>query len=143
MTTSDLPTLNACLNFTASVLLLSGWRAIRAGKKELHKKFMLSALLTSACFLASYLYYHFNVGAVTKFEGSGILRWIYFFILFTHIPLATLMVTPIFYVFIAALRGNFEKHKRWARWVLPIWLYVSVTGVLISFLLYKINVAPF
>ncbi|WP_372370501.1 DUF420 domain-containing protein [Candidatus Uabimicrobium sp. HlEnr_7] len=136
MTVQDLPTLNVGLNALASIFLLSGWWAIKVKKISLHKKFMLMAFTTSSCFLASYLYYHFNVKFVTTYEGEGIWRYVYYTILFTHIPAATFSVPPVFLALWHGLKGNFAKHTRITRWLLPLWLYVSVTGIIVYFMLY-------
>lgn len=98
---------------------------------------MIGALCASAIFLSSYLYYHFNVGAVTRYTGTGIGRAVYFFILFTHVPLATLIVPFVFLAVREAALGRFDRHTRITRWLWPVWLYVSVTGVLIYLMLYK------
>ncbi len=125
-----LPLADASLNALATVFLVLGWRAIRQGNKERHKKLMLTALAASAAFLVCYLIYHAHVGSV-RFTADGWPRKVYFFILVTHIPLAGIMVVPILMVVRYALKGRLDAHRRLARWTLPIWLYVSVTGVLI------------
>ncbi len=125
-----LPLVDASLNAVSTVFLLLGWRAIRQGRKDLHKKLMLTALATSAAFLVCYLIYHAQVGSV-RFTAEGWPRKVYFFILVTHIPLAGIMVIPILLVVRRALKGQLEAHRRLARWTLPVWLYVSFTGVLI------------
>jgi len=131
-----LPTLNASLNFLSTIFLLSGWRAIKKGKPSLHKKWMLCALASSILFLCSYLTYHILVPGVTRYEGTGILRFIYFSILLTHTPLAVLIVPFCLTAVIFAFQGKFEAHKRITRKLLPVWLYVSVTGVVIYLMLY-------
>jgi uncharacterized membrane protein YozB (DUF420 family) len=136
VTIQDLPALNASLNAFATFFLVTGFVAIRRGKRELHQKLMVMALIMSAFFLTSYLVYHFNTAAVTKYQGEGWLRTAYFIVLFSHIPLATLMVPFIFWAVIAAYRGNFFRHRQLVRWVWPVWLYVSVTGVIIYLMLY-------
>ncbi len=136
---SQLPKVNAILNAAAALFLLSGWLAIkRMREPELHKKMMIAALLGSVAFLVSYLYYHARTGARTPFEGEGILRAVYYFILFTHIPLAGLMVPFILAAVAFALRKRFDAHVRIVRWVWPVWMYVSVTGVLIYLMLYRL-----
>src|SRR3989338_8934067 len=130
-----LPTLNALLNSLAAVCLLFGWWAIRRGQKERHKYFMVSAVVLSTMFLVSYLTYHHFVG-VTRFQGEGVIRGIYFFILGTHTPLAALIVPFILAAVWFALKGNFASHTKITRWLLPVWLYVAVTGVMIYVLLY-------
>lgn len=138
MTVQDLPAVNATLNGIAGAFLLGGWFAIKLGRKEaLHRALMFCALGCSAVFLACYLYYHYNAGAVTRYEGEGVLRLVYFFVLLTHIPLAALMVPFILAAVWFALRGKFEKHRKLVRWVWPVWMYVSVTGVVIYLMLYQ------
>lgn len=130
-----LPAVNATLNGIATILLLSAFMAIKAGKRELHKKLMLSACGVSILFLISYLTYHNNSG-MTRFMGTGWSRTVYFFILFTHIPLAAIVVPFAATTLFFGLSERFEKHRRIAHWTFPIWLYVSVTGVLVYFFLY-------
>jgi putative membrane protein len=136
MTVTDLPALNACLNTCATLFLLLGWRAIRRKNQALHAKMMISALVASSAFLTSYVYYHTHVAMMTPYTGQGLLRSIYFFILCTHVPLAILIVPFIFAAVWFAIRGQFERHKRITRPLFPVWMYVSVTGVLIYLLLY-------
>jgi len=135
MDISSLPALNASLNAVASILLILGYRAIRAKNERKHILLMLSALGVSALFLTSYLIYHFNTQAVTKYEGEGVLRLVYFFILLTHIPLAAGVLPFILMVVRHAFRRDRVAHRRLARKVFPVWLYVSVTGVLIFVML--------
>lgn len=136
MTVHDLPTLNAALNATAGVFLILGLIAIKSKNPTRHAQMMITALAVSVIFLCSYLYYHFNVRLVTRYQGQGILRPIYFFILFTHIPLAG-VVAPVSLVAIwFAMRKKFETHKKITRWLWPVWMYVSVTGVLVYLMLY-------
>jgi putative membrane protein len=130
-----LPTLNATLNGIATVLLTGGWVAIRRGRIPVHRALMLAAFATSALFLASYLTYHFQV-PVTPFQGQGLARGVYFAILIPHIILAAGVLPLILLALYRALRGDFARHRRIARWALPIWLYVSVTGVLVYLMLY-------
>ncbi len=129
------PLLNACLNGLAAVLLLWGFVLIKQRKLEAHGKVMNAAFWTSAAFLASYLYYHFNYSS-QKYSGTGWLRTVYFVILISHIFLATLNLPFVLRLFWLAKRGDFVKHRALARWVWPVWIYVSVTGVLIYLLLY-------
>jgi putative membrane protein len=136
MTVHDIPTINALLNSLAAVLLFSGWRAIKAGKKDRHRRLMSAAIVASGIFLAFYLYYHFNVVLITKYQGTGILRALYFFILSTHIPLAILILPAIGYAVWQAIQQRFDRHTRVTRWLLPVWMYVSVTGVLVYCMLY-------
>ena len=131
------PTINACLNGLAGVLLFFGWRAIKANQRERHRSLMIAAVITSALFLCSYVTYHvLKEGVVTRYEGEGLLRWVYFAILLTHTPLAMLIVPFVIRAVWLALKGEYKRHARITRWLLPVWLYVSVTGVLIYFMLY-------
>ncbi len=136
MFTLHLPTLNACLNLTAGILLFLGWRGIRNKKSAVHKKFMIAALICSFLFLVSYLTYHLTTAGVTRYQGQGMLRFIYFSILLTHTPLAVIIVPFCLRAVYFALRGDFARHVRITRWLLPAWMYVSVTGVLIYLMLY-------
>ena len=132
-----MPAINASLNFTAGVLLLCGWVAIRAKNRALHQCFMVGALICSAVFLVCYITYHaMKHGVVTHYQGQGFSRAAYFFILSTHTPLAVLIVPFCLMAVRHALRGDFEKHTRITRWLFPVWVYVSVTGVLIYLMLY-------
>lgn len=135
MTVSDLPTLNATLNAAATILLIAGWFSIRSGKKGAHIAFMISALVVSAAFLTSYLIYHFHVPSM-PFRGKGVVRPIYFTILISHIFLAIVNLPMIIMTVVPALRARYDKHRRIARWTLPIWLYVSVTGVVVYLMCY-------
>jgi putative membrane protein len=132
---SYLPHLNALLNSTSAVLLLSGFRFIRRGQIAAHRNCQVSALITSVLFLVSYLTYHYYHGA-TKFPGQGIVRPLYFVILLTHTILAVVIVPLIMITFYRALKGDFIRHRRIARWTLPLWLYVSITGVIVYLMLY-------
>ena len=131
-----LPTVNACLNVTAAIFLILGWRAIKRKNKNAHAMFMGAALIASTLFLGFYLTYHFAVG-VTRYQRQGIARFIYFTILLTHTPLAVVIVPFSLAAVYHALRGNFLSHTRITRWLFPVWLYVSVTGVLIYLMLYR------
>jgi uncharacterized membrane protein YozB (DUF420 family) len=135
---SVLPTVNAVLNGTAAALLITGFFLIRSGNREAHRRAMTAAFACSVLFLVSYLVYHFEVGSV-RFEGTGIIRTAYLAILLTHTLLAA--VVPFLAVVTLALarRGRFETHKKLARVTLPIWLYVSVTGVVIYLMLYRMS----
>ncbi|MBI1738243.1 MAG: DUF420 domain-containing protein [Acidobacteria bacterium] len=134
------PALNAALNGTAAILLLSGYTFIRRRHVTAHRVCMVAAFLTSTAFLISYLIYHARVGSV-PFQWRGWIRPVYFFILFTHIVLAAAIVPLALVTLSRALRKQFDRHKRIARWTLPLWLYVSVTGVVIYFLLYHVYAA--
>ncbi|MEM1207345.1 MAG: DUF420 domain-containing protein [Acidobacteriota bacterium] len=129
-----LPAVNATFNTLAALCLVGGWRAIKDGRREVHKRFMLSAVGFSALFLASYLTYHHYQGD-TPFPGEGWIRPVYFAILISHIVLSVVMLPMILSTLTFAGLGKFPSHKRIARVTLPIWLYVSVTGVVIFFLL--------
>ena len=125
-----LPAVNAAFNMVAFVLLIRGWRQVRSGAIEKHKKTMKLALLASSCFLISYVTYH-TFGEEKKFAGEGAIRTIYFVILITHVPLAALMTVPIAFLVHAGITERIERHRKLARIVLPVWIYVSITGVLI------------
>jgi putative membrane protein len=138
MTVHDLPPIEAALNATATVLITAGYIFIRRGNMRAHRACMLSAAVASAFFLVFYVTYHALMhGLHTKFGGTGPIRWVYFTILYTHIPLAMLIAFLVPRTFLFALRGNFERHKAWARVTFPIWYYVSVTGVLVYLFLYQ------
>jgi putative membrane protein len=132
----DLPGLNATLNAIAAALLVGGYIMIRRRRIAAHKRFMLSAFATSALFLASYLVYHYNVGS-RPFTGQGPIRVVYFTILITHVVLAAAILPMALITLNHAVRARFERHVPIARWTLPVWLYVSVTGVLVYWMLYR------
>lgn len=134
----DLPALNAGLNAVTAALLITGWRLIRRGRRTAHRTVMIAALLTSAAFLTSYLVYHAHAGSV-RFPGQGWIRPVYFAILLTHTVLAAVNVPLVLITAVRALRGRFDRHRAIARWTLPVWLYVSVTGVVIYWLLYRVS----
>jgi uncharacterized membrane protein YozB (DUF420 family) len=136
LSVSDLPTLNAVLNGSSAVLLALGFAMIRAGRREAHRRFMLAALTTSSLFLVSYLVYHFQVGSV-RFRGTGGIRTLYLTILATHTVLAITIVPLVVVTFRRAQRADFPAHRRLARVTLPLWAYVSVTGVVIYWMLYR------
>jgi uncharacterized membrane protein YozB (DUF420 family) len=138
MNVTDLPAVNASLNALATVLLVVGWFLIRAGKRAAHKAVMLSACTVSALFLVSYLVYHYNVGSV-RFTGEGVARTIYFTVLISHTILAAAVPVLAVLALVFAFRQRFQAHKRIARWTLPIWLYVSVTGVVVYWMLYQLE----
>src|SRR5215467_6360037 len=129
--------LNASLNGLSAVLLAGGYLAIRRGKRETHKRFMISAFVVSSAFLASYLLYHYRVGSV-RFTGEGWIRPIYFAILTSHTILAAVIVPMILVTLRRAWTQRFDKHRVIARWTLPLWFYVSVTGVIVYVLLYQL-----
>ena len=135
------PTLNAFLNGASAVLIGSGLYLIRTGRRDAHKRAMLAGFVTSALFLVSYLYYHLVLRAgVTHFKGEGISRPIYFAILLSHTILAAVVVPFILVTLYRALKGRFAEHKSIAPYTFAIWMYVSVTGVVIYLMLYKIFV---
>jgi putative membrane protein len=136
MSVTDLPALNASLNALSTVFLVAGWIMIRQRRREAHRLCMLSAVGVSAAFLASYLVYHFNVGSV-PFQKQGAIRVVYFTILITHVILAAAIVPMILLSLSRALSARFDQHRRIARWTLPLWLYVSVTGVVVYVMLYQ------
>jgi uncharacterized membrane protein YozB (DUF420 family) len=137
MTVHDLPTLNAILNATATVLLLTGYWLIRSGDKRLHKRVMLAAFACSILFLISYLVYHAQVGSV-RFQKTGMIRTVYLSILLTHTVLAAAVPVLAIITLRRAFAGSFQKHRAIAKWTLPIWLYVSITGVVIYWMLYRL-----
>ena len=137
LTLRDLPTLNAGLNALSAVLLALGWILIRTGRREAHKRAMLAALVCSSLFLASYLVYHAQVGSV-RFRGQGAVRTVYFAILISHTILAVTVVPLALVTVVRALQARFDRHRRIARITLPIWGYVSVTGVIVYWMLYRL-----
>lgn len=134
---SYLPHLNAFLNGSSAVLLLTGYSFIRKGNIAAHRACQISALVVSLIFLASYLTYHFNHGA-TRFAGQGLVRPLYFTILTSHTILAVVIVPLVIITFSRALRADFVRHRKIARITLPLWLYVCVTGVIVYLMLYQI-----
>ncbi len=135
MTVYDLPALNATLNALAATCLLVGYVLIRRGHRNAHRNAMVAALAFSAAFLASYLVYHYHVGS-RPFTGQGPIRVVYFAVLITHVILATAIVPMVLVTVSRALRGRFDRHRRIARWTWPLWMYVSVTGVVVYVMLY-------
>lgn len=142
MELADIPALNALLNATATVLICLGYLAIRAGRREMHRACMVTALLTSCVFLVGYVAHkvlraqggadiHSHLGA------DGAVKVIYLVLLASHVLLAMVIVPLVLVTFRFAVRGELERHRRWARWTLPLWLYVSVTGVLVYLFLYR------
>jgi uncharacterized membrane protein YozB (DUF420 family) len=129
------PVINASLNGASALLLLTGHSMIKRGRMATHRALMLTAITTSSLFLASYLYYHWHVGSV-RFQGQGWSRPVYFTILTSHTILAITIVPLVIVTLIRALRERFDRHRAIARWTYPLWLYVSVTGVVIYFMLY-------
>jgi uncharacterized membrane protein YozB (DUF420 family) len=133
----DLPTLNAILNSTSAVLIVIGYFLIRARRIEAHRRTMLAAFTTSTLFLISYLVYHAQVGSV-HFRGTGAIRTVYFTILITHTILAAVVAPMVVVTLFRGLKGRFAKHRKLARITLPVWLYVSVTGVVVYMMLYQL-----
>jgi putative membrane protein len=134
---ANLPALNAVLNGTAAVLLVTAYILIRQGKREAHKRVMIAAFTVSTLFLISYLTYHFLAGVV-YFPGKGLIRTVYLTILTTHTALAVTVPVLAIITLRRGLKGWFQRHRKLARWTLPIWLYVSVTGVVVYLMLYQI-----
>ena len=137
LTLSDLPALNAVLNAASAVLVVLGYRAIRRLQVERHRKLMLSAAAVSAVFLVSYLTYHAQVGSV-RFTAQGLPRTIYFAVLVSHTILAAAILPLVLRTLYLGLKRRDDRHRRIARWTLPIWLYVSVTGVVVYLMLYRL-----
>jgi putative membrane protein len=141
LTMAHLPLLNAILNGISALLLSSGYIAIRRQRVSVHKSCMLSACVTSALFLASYLIYHYYTGS-RPFPGQGGIRLVYFAILTSHTVLAMVIVPMVILTLYRAFTSQWPKHRRLARWTLPVWLYVSVTGVVIYIMLYQLYPPP-
>ena len=145
MNLDTIPALNASLNALATLLLTLGFVFIQRGQKEAHRKAMFSACIVSAVFLVGYLGHKFLKGMAagageavhTQFGGEGPIRTVYYVMLITHIILAIAIAYLVPRTFLFAIKGNFERHKAWAKWTFPIWYYVSVTGVLVYFFLYQ------
>jgi uncharacterized membrane protein YozB (DUF420 family) len=138
MSLHDLPALNASLNALSAVLLLLGYACIRRRRIAAHRAFMLAAVTSSTLFLVSYLVYHFQVGSV-RFRGEGTIRTVYLAILASHTVLAVVVVPLVLTALYRAWKGRFEDHRRIARVTLPIWAYVSVTGVVVYWMLYRLG----
>ncbi len=145
MTLNDIPAINASLNGLATVLLTIGFILIKSGRRDAHRKVMFSACIVSAVFLVGYLGHKFLKGMAagageavhTQFGGTGAIAKVYYVMLITHIILAIAIAYLVPRTFAFAIKGNFERHKAWAKWTFPIWYYVSVTGVLVYFFLYQ------
>lgn len=135
---SQLPVVNAVLNGTAAVLILVGIYLIKTGRQRAHRAVMISAFVASSLFLVSYLTYHAHIGS-KHFPGQGTARTIYFAILLTHTVLAALVVPMVLVTLTRGLKGRFDRHRPIARWTYPVWLYVSVTGVVIYLMLYQMK----
>ena len=132
----DLPVLNACLNATAAVLLVWGLTLIRRKRIAMHRRVMLTAFGVSCLFLVSYIVYHYHAGSV-RFQRTGAIRALYLSILASHTVLAAAVPPLAIITLTRALREKFDRHRRIARWALPVWLYVSVTGVVVYWMLYR------
>src|SRR5262245_21796154 len=133
---TDLATVNAGLNATAAILIGTGFYFIRQKNIQAHKVCMIAAMVVSALFLTSYLTYHYNVGRV-RFTKQGWVRNVYFPLLITHTVLAAVVLPMVLRTFFLAIKGRFGKHVRIARWTFPVWMYVSVTGVIVYLMLYR------
>ena len=138
MSLQDLPGVNAALNATTALLLTTGYLLIRRGRRRAHRAVMISAFGVSILFLASYLWYHAHAG-VTRFPGLGWIRPVYYAILLSHTVLAAAIVPLVLVTLARGLRADFSRHARLARWTLPVWLYVSVTGVVVYVMLYRLS----
>lgn len=138
MELSAFPALNASLNAASGILLVTGYVLVRSGRPLAHRRAMIGACLCSLLFLTSYLYYHAHHGS-TPFQGRGTVRVVYFTILITHTILAAAIVPMVIRVLTHAFKGRLDRHKRLARVLFPVWLYVSVTGVVIYWMLYRIS----
>ncbi|MEY2879926.1 MAG: hypothetical protein RLZZ15_2306 [Verrucomicrobiota bacterium] len=138
MTVRDIPALNAALNALATVLITAGFVFIKTGRREAHRRAMLAAGTVSAVFLVGYVTHKILVrGVHTPFGGTGAIAGVYYAMLVSHIVLAIAIAYLVPRTFLLAIRGDFERHRRWARVTFPIWYYVSVTGVLVYFFLYR------
>lgn len=136
MSVTDLPAINATLNSISALFLVIGWMLIKNGRREQHRLAMLTAFAASTLFLVGYLVYHYHVGS-RPYEGQGAIRVVYFVILISHIILAALTLPLALITLSQALRERWPSHRRIARWTLPIWLYTSVTGVIVYLMLYR------
>jgi uncharacterized membrane protein YozB (DUF420 family) len=137
MDVRDLPGVNAVLNTSAALLLVIGYVLIRRRKIDAHRNVMIAAFSVSVLFLTCYLVYHAQVGSV-RFQRSGAIRTVYLSILLTHTVLAAVVPVLAVVTLYRGLKGNYDRHRRLARWTLPIWLYVSVTGVVVYWMLYRL-----
>jgi len=137
MTVQDFPALNASLNATSALLMTAGFFFIKTKRVAAHRACMLSAVVVSTAFLVCYVIYHVQKAEPTHFGGIGVIRRVYFAMLISHILLAMATVPLVLRTVTLALKGRIEQHRAWARWTFPIWTYVSVTGVLVYFFLYR------
>jgi uncharacterized membrane protein YozB (DUF420 family) len=131
------PAIDATMNGISAVLLFTGWTFIKRGRMAAHRACMLAAVASSSIFLGCYLYYHFHVGSV-RFQGQGVWRPIYFTILISHVTLAVVIVPMVIITLSRALRERFDRHRAIAIWTFPLWMYVSVTGVIVYVMLYHL-----
>lgn len=138
MSYSDLPAINAILNTLSASLLILAYRFIRQKNIQAHKRTMLAVVATSSLFLISYVVYHYNHGS-QPFQGTGWIRTVYFVILISHTVLAMVNLPMVLVTLTRGLKGTYESHKKIAKWTFPIWLYVSLTGVVIYLLLYQLD----
>ena len=136
MSVHDLPAVNASLNALSGLLLIVGYALIRSCRRDLHLRWMIAAFISSSLFLVSYVVYHAQVGSV-RFTREGFVRSLYFTVLITHVTLAAVVLPMAIVTLTRGLNGRFSQHRKIARWTFPIWLYVSVTGVLVYVLLYQ------
>jgi len=136
VTIQNLPTLNACVNACAAICLLAGWISIKKGKPDIHKRWMVTALIFSIIFLTSYITYHYQTEFVTHYQGVGLIRVVYFLILIPHVILAIAIIPFVISAVWFAVKKDFRKHTKITRWLWPVWMYVSVTGVLVYLMLY-------
>ncbi|HNC23679.1 MAG TPA: DUF420 domain-containing protein [Opitutaceae bacterium] len=138
MSLRDIPALNASLNGLATVLITLGFILIKTGRREAHRKVMTAAMVVSAVFLVGYVTHKALIrGVHTPFGGEGAIRTVYYVMLASHIVLAMAIAYLVPRTFLFAIKGDYERHKAWAKWTFPIWYYVSVTGVLVYFFLYQ------
>jgi len=138
LTTADLPALNASLNFVSTVFIAFGWYSIRRGFWRRHVTCMIAALLTSTGFLVSYVAYHVAMGGKsTRLAEQAIVRPIYFFILITHVLWSMIIVPLVMVTLVPVIQRRWDRHRRLGKWTMPVWLYVSVTGVLVYLMLYR------
>lgn len=143
MTINDIPAFNATLNGLATLLISAGFICIKTGRVQAHRKIMLTSAVVSALFLVGYVTHKVMIrGVHTPFGGEGLIRTVYYTMLISHIILAIAIAYLVPRTFLFAIKGNYERHKAWARWTFPIWFYVSVTGVLVYFFLYQWWPAP-
>lgn len=134
----NLAPVNAALNATAAALLVWGWVLIRGGRREAHRRVMLAAFSVSVLFLISYLTHHYSIGGSRRFAGTGPIRTVYFTVLLTHTVLAAIVPFLAVITLSRGLKARYPAHRAIARWTLPIWLYVSVTGVVVYWMLYRL-----